>query len=100
MKKEIIINSTTHEVRIAMLEDSELVEMLVESADAKRIVGNVAANHAEAEQWDLEFWQKAGAAARLSALVAIRNDIMAVRGRDKREDLERIPDRNKAFDDE
>ena len=50
----------------------------------KRIVGNVAANHAEAEQWDLEFWQKAGPAARLSALVAIRNDILAVRGKDKR----------------
>ena len=41
MKKEIIINSSPHEVRIAMLEDGELVEMLVESADAKRIVGNV-----------------------------------------------------------
>lgn len=54
----------------------------------KRIVGNIAANHAEAEQWDLEFWQKQGPAMRLSALV------------DMREDLDRIPDRNKAFDDE
>ncbi|RKZ15455.1 Rne/Rng family ribonuclease, partial [bacterium] len=41
MKKEIIINSTPHEIRIAMLEDSEVVEILVEGADAKRIVGNV-----------------------------------------------------------
>ena len=54
----------------------------------KRIVGNVAANHAEAEQWDLDFWQKQGPAMRLSALV------------DLREELDRIPDRNKAFDNE
>jgi len=41
MKKEIIINSTPHEVRIAMLEDGDAVELLVERADSKRIVGNV-----------------------------------------------------------
>ncbi len=41
MKKEIIINSSLHEVRIAMMEDSEVVELLVERADSKRIVGNV-----------------------------------------------------------
>ena len=41
MKKEIVINSSPHEIRIAMLEDGELVELLVERADAKRIVGNV-----------------------------------------------------------
>ncbi len=41
MRKEIIINSSPHEIRIAMLEDGELVELLVEGADAKRIVGNV-----------------------------------------------------------
>lgn len=41
MRKEIIINASPHEIRIAMLEDGELVELLVESADAKRIVGNV-----------------------------------------------------------
>ncbi len=41
MKKEIVINSSPHEIRIAMLEDGELVELLVEGADAKRIVGNV-----------------------------------------------------------
>ena len=41
MKKEIIINSSPHEVRIAMLEDGELAEMLVEWADSKRIVGNI-----------------------------------------------------------
>ncbi len=41
MKKEIVINSSPHEIRIAMLEDGELVELIVEGADAKRIVGNV-----------------------------------------------------------
>lgn len=41
MKKEIIINSSLHEVRVGMLEDGEVVELLVERADSKRIVGNV-----------------------------------------------------------
>jgi ribonuclease G len=41
MRKEIVINSSPHEIRIAMLEDGELVELLVEGADAKRIVGNI-----------------------------------------------------------
>lgn len=41
MRKEMVINSSPHEIRIAMLEDSELVELIVEGADAKRIVGNV-----------------------------------------------------------
>ncbi len=41
MKKEMIINSSPHEVRVGMLEDGELVELLVERTDAKRIVGNV-----------------------------------------------------------
>jgi len=45
----------------------------------KRIVGNVAKNFAEAEQWDLEFWQKQGPGGRLSALVDIREDIIKVR---------------------
>jgi len=41
MRKEMVINSSPHEIRIAMLEDSELVELIVEGAGAKRIVGNV-----------------------------------------------------------
>ncbi len=41
MKKEMVINSSPHEIRIAMLEDGELVELIVEGADSKRIVGNV-----------------------------------------------------------
>ncbi len=41
MKKEIVINSTPHEIRIAILEDGDLVELLVERADSRRIVGNL-----------------------------------------------------------
>ena len=49
----------------------------------KRIVGNVARNFAEAEQWDLEFWQSQTPAMRLSALVALRNDLAAIHGRNR-----------------
>ena len=41
MRKDIIINSTPHEVRVAILEDGEPVELLIERADARRIVGNL-----------------------------------------------------------
>ena len=39
------------------------------------MVANRATSFEEAEAWDLDFWQKAGPAARLSALVAIREDL-------------------------
>lgn len=41
MRKDIIINSTANEVRVAILEDAEVVELLVERTDARRIVGNI-----------------------------------------------------------
>jgi ribonuclease G len=41
MRKDIIINSTPHAVRVAILENGEVVELLVERADARRIVGNL-----------------------------------------------------------
>lgn len=41
MRKDIIINSTPHAVRVAILEDAEVVELLIERADARRIVGNL-----------------------------------------------------------
>jgi ribonuclease G len=41
MRKEIIVNSTPSEVRIAILEDQELVELLIERAENKRIVGDI-----------------------------------------------------------
>lgn len=40
---------------------------------------NLAADFKEAEEWDLDFWQKQTPQQRLSALVAIRNDILKVR---------------------
>jgi len=45
----------------------------------KRIVGNVAKNHEEAEQWDLEFWQSLSPQERLAALEAIKRDVEKVR---------------------
>jgi ribonuclease G len=41
MHKEIIVNSTPYEVRIAILEDKELVEHLIERAESKRMVGDI-----------------------------------------------------------
>ena len=41
MRKDIIINANPHEIRIGIREDGELVELLIERADSKRIVGNL-----------------------------------------------------------
>ena len=41
MKKEIIINYTQREVRIAILEDRQLVEFLIEREDSRRSVGDI-----------------------------------------------------------
>lgn len=41
MKKEIVINSTEHETRVALLEDGRLVALLVKAIDERRIVGNI-----------------------------------------------------------
>jgi len=53
----------------------------------KRIVANRAASFADAEQWDLEFWQNQSPAQRLSALVAIRRDIQKGK-RERRRNLQ------------
>ncbi len=45
----------------------------------KRIVGNVANSHEEAEQWDLKFWQSLSPQERLAALEAIKRDVQKVR---------------------
>jgi hypothetical protein len=47
----------------------------------KRIVAHIARSHEEAEAWDLEFWQSQTPQDRLSALVAIHEDIEKVKGR-------------------
>ncbi len=41
MKREILINATQRETRVAILEDDELVELLVDRADARRMVGDI-----------------------------------------------------------
>lgn len=41
MKKEIIINSTNEDTRIALLENGKLVELFVERPDRERMVGDI-----------------------------------------------------------
>ena len=43
-----------------------------------RIVVNRAKNFGEAEQWDLEYWQSLSPEERLSALVALHQDLEAI----------------------
>ena len=49
----------------------------------QRIVAHRTKSFADADAWDLEFWQRQTPEARLSALVAIREDIKRVKGRNK-----------------
>ena len=44
----------------------------------KRIVAHRASNFRDAEEWDLDFWQSQTPEQRLSALVAIRRDVMKI----------------------
>lgn len=41
MEKQIVINYTQNEVRIAVLEDRELVELLIEREESRRTVGDI-----------------------------------------------------------
>ncbi len=41
MKREILINATPRETRVAIIEDDELVELLVDRPDARRMVGDI-----------------------------------------------------------
>jgi ribonuclease G len=41
MRKEIIVNADPNETRIAIMEDGQLVELLVERPDERRIVGDI-----------------------------------------------------------
>jgi ribonuclease G len=41
MKKEIIINSTANEIRIAITEESKLAELFVETPEKERLVGDI-----------------------------------------------------------
>ena len=44
----------------------------------KTMTGHKAHGYADADAWDLEFWQKQSPQDRLSALVAIRRDIALI----------------------
>jgi hypothetical protein len=44
----------------------------------ERLVAHRALGHADAEAWDLDFWQSQSPEDRLSALVAIRRDVELV----------------------
>ncbi len=48
LKSEILINAGIHETRIAIFEDSKLVEIWVESADNERMVGDIYKGKVEA----------------------------------------------------
>ncbi len=41
MKREILISATQREVRVAILEDDQLVDMLVDRPEARRMVGDI-----------------------------------------------------------
>ena len=41
MKKEIVINSTANEHRIAILEEGKLAELFVETPGKERMVGDI-----------------------------------------------------------
>src|SRR5712664_2861674 len=41
MRREIVINAGQHETRIAILEEKELVEVMVERPEARRRVGDI-----------------------------------------------------------
>ena len=48
MKREILINATARETRVAIIEDDELVELLVDRPDARRMVGDIFLGKVEA----------------------------------------------------
>ncbi|MEA3245366.1 MAG: Rne/Rng family ribonuclease [Gemmatimonadota bacterium] len=48
MKREILISGTQREIRVAILEDDQLVELLVERPEARRMVGDIYLGKVEA----------------------------------------------------
>src|SRR6476620_3376539 len=48
MKRELLINATPKETRVAILEEDELVELLVDRPDAARMVGDIYKGRVEA----------------------------------------------------
>ena len=50
MKREILINATPRETRVAIIEDEQLVELLVDRPDNRRMVGDIYVGKVEAVQ--------------------------------------------------
>jgi len=48
MKREILINANPRETRVAILEDDQLVELLIDRPDARRMVGDIYLGRIEA----------------------------------------------------
>ena len=48
MKREILINAAARETRVAILEDDELVELLIDRPDVRRMVGDIYLGRVEA----------------------------------------------------
>src|SRR6516164_5139498 len=48
MKREILINANPRETRVAILEDEQLVELLVDRPEARRMVGDIYLGKVEA----------------------------------------------------
>src|ERR687894_1318035 len=48
MKRDILINGNPRETRVAIIEDEQLVELLVDRPDARRTVGDIYVGKVEA----------------------------------------------------
>src|SRR5918992_5113409 len=48
MKREILINGNPRETRVAIIEDDQLVELMIDRPDARRTVGDIYVGKAEA----------------------------------------------------
>src|SRR3954464_12196161 len=48
MKREILINANPRETRVAIIEDDQLVELLVDRPEARRMVGDIYVGRVEA----------------------------------------------------
>src|SRR5215470_7229093 len=48
MKREILINANPRETRVAIIEDDQLVELLVDRPEARRMVGDIYQGRVEA----------------------------------------------------
>jgi hypothetical protein len=62
------------------------------AARRKRIVGHIARNFEDAEQWDLEFWQSQTPAMRLLTIEVARQHVKMMHSRNKMFDKDLEPD--------